>query len=64
MDFAKELYKKIWILDGAYGTRFQALELEEDAYRSRLLRDHPTALKGNYDLLNLSAPEAVRKIHD
>lgn len=65
MDFVKELYKKIFILDGAYGTRLQVLGLTEEDYRGKLLKGHSAnlPLKGNYDVLNLTKPEVVERLH-
>ena len=57
------LSRRIVLLDGAYGTLLQALNLEEDDYRREQLADHPAPLKGNYDVLCLSRPEIVADAH-
>ncbi len=54
---------RILILDGAMGTQIQDLKLDEAGYRGTRFADWPTLIKGNNDLLNLSAPEAVKAIH-
>jgi 5-methyltetrahydrofolate--homocysteine methyltransferase len=60
---AEALNAGILVLDGAMGTMIQKLGLTEQDYRTDSLKDHPQALKGNHDLLNLSRPDAIRDIH-
>ena len=55
--------ERILILDGAMGTQIQEQKLEEADYRGRQYKDHPGELKGNNDLLVLTAPEVIRDIH-
>jgi len=57
------LKQRILILDGAMGTMIQRYELDERAYRGELLKDHPSDLKGNNDLLSLTQPHIIREIH-
>lgn len=54
---------RILILDGAYGTMFQKLNLTEEDFRGSMFKDHPVNLKGNNDVLNLTAPEKVKGVH-
>ena len=56
--------QRILILDGAMGTMIQAYELSEDDFRGELLRDHPSPLQGNMDLLALARPDVVAEVHD
>lgn len=58
------LNKKLLILDGAMGTEIQSFQLTEEDFRGELLKDHPSPLKGNNDLLVLTKPEVIRKIHE
>lgn len=58
-----QLQQRIVFLDGGMGTRIQAERLEESDYRGSLLRDHSRDLKGNNDLLSLTRPDLIRKIH-
>jgi 5-methyltetrahydrofolate--homocysteine methyltransferase len=53
----------ILVLDGAMGTEIQALKLGEAGYRGARFADWPTDLRGNNDILVLSQPDAVRRIH-
>jgi 5-methyltetrahydrofolate--homocysteine methyltransferase len=57
------LRQRIVFLDGAMGTMIQQLKLTEEDYRGKLFASHPGELKGNNDLLVLTKPEAILKIH-
>ena len=56
--------KRILILDGAMGSQIQALNLSEDDFRGSRFADHPTPLLGCNDLLCLTKPDAISKIHE
>jgi len=57
------LAERIVVLDGAMGTMIQSLGLDEAAYRGERFRDWPSELRGNNDLLVLTQPGRIRKIH-
>ncbi len=57
------LAERIVVLDGAWGTMFQALALGEPDFRGERFHDHPRDLKGNPDVLNLTRPDVVLDIH-
>lgn len=60
----KELESRILVLDGAMGTMIQRHKLEEEDFRDHpKLKDHPSPLKGNNDLLSLTRPEIIKDIH-
>ncbi len=59
----RALEQRILVLDGAYGTLLQGLNLDEAAYRGDILRDHPCDLGGNHDVLASTAPDVVRDAH-
>ncbi len=61
---ARTLRERILVLEGPKGTMIQALGFDEADYRGDRLADHPRPLKGNNDVVNLTQPEAVRRIHD
>jgi 5-methyltetrahydrofolate--homocysteine methyltransferase len=61
---AAALRERILILDGATGTVQQGYGLSEQDFRGNRFADHPTALKGNGDVLCLTQPQIVREIHD
>ena len=63
MDIRDVLKERILILDGAMGTMIQQYKLTEEDYRGEKFRDHPSDLKGNNDLLTLSQPGILQKIH-
>ena len=55
--------KRILILDGAMGTMLQKQNLQEDDFRGERFKDWPSPLQGNNDLLVLTKPSAVEKVH-
>ena len=59
-----QLRDRILFLDGATGTSLQKENLTEADYRGERFADHPGDLKGNHDILVLTRPDVVRKIHD
>jgi 5-methyltetrahydrofolate--homocysteine methyltransferase len=58
------LAERILVLDGAMGTMLQAAELGEADFRGERLRDRPGDLKGDNELLVLTRPDVVERIHD
>ena len=57
------LQERILIIDGAMGTMIQAEKLEEADYRGERFADHGSDLKGNNELLSLTRPDIIAKIH-
>ena len=57
------LPERILVLDGAMGTMIQKESLEEADFRGERFKDHPCSLKGNNDLLSLTRPDLIQKIH-
>lgn len=60
---AKRADTAILILDGAMGTMLQRQKLEEADFRGAKFADWTSLLKGNNDLLVLTKPDAVAKVH-
>ena len=58
------LEQRIVILDGAMGTLIQHLGLTEADFRGARFADHPKDLKGNNELLQLTRPETILRIHE
>ena len=58
-----ELEKRVLILDGAMGTMIQGLGFSEADFRGARFSDHPKDLRGANDILVLTQPEAIQKIH-
>lgn len=56
--------ERILILDGAMGTMIQRLGLTEEDFHPPGMEEHEVLLQGNNELLSLSRPEAIRKIHE
>ena len=60
----EELLKnKILTIDGAMGTMVQSFKLDEKDFRGKRFANHKSDLKGNNDILVLTQPEIVTKIH-
>src|SRR4051812_1173181 len=57
------LRQRILVLDGAMGTAIQQERPAESTYRGQRFADWPTDLRGNNDLLSLTAPELIDGIH-
>ncbi len=51
------------MLDGGMGTMLQNAELDEADFRGERFSDWPSDLKGNNDLLALTCPDLVMRIH-
>jgi 5-methyltetrahydrofolate--homocysteine methyltransferase len=62
------LKQRILILDGAMGTMIQQYKLSESDYRglpgNTRFERHPGDLKGNNELLVLTQPQIIQKIHE
>ena len=56
--------ERILVLDGAMGTMIQRLGLTEEDFHPKGMEDHKILLKGNNELLSLSRPEAIKRIHE
>ncbi|MGN6181425.1 MAG: methionine synthase [Mucilaginibacter sp.] len=63
MDIRKHLEQRILVIDGAMGTMIQRYQLTEADFRGERFHDHPSDLKGNNDLLNLTRPDVIHAIH-
>src|SRR5918999_4957136 len=57
------LAERILVLEGPKGTAIQSLELSEEDFRGDLLRDHPRDVRGDNDVLGLTRPDIVERIH-
>jgi 5-methyltetrahydrofolate--homocysteine methyltransferase len=58
------LGERILVLDGAWGVLLQGRGLSEEEWRGDAFAAHPTDVRGDPDLLNLTHPELVASIHD
>jgi 5-methyltetrahydrofolate--homocysteine methyltransferase len=56
--------ERILVLDGAWGVLLQSSGLSETDFRGERFADHSRDLLNNPDLLNLTQPEVVRKVHE
>lgn len=62
-DIRAELENRVLVLDGAMGTMLQRFKFTEEDFRGEEFEEHPSPLKGNNDLLSLTQPEAIYKVH-
>jgi 5-methyltetrahydrofolate--homocysteine methyltransferase len=62
-ELAAALRERILVMDGAMGTMIQRNGLSEEDYRGERFADWPQDIRGNSDLLSLSAPDVIRDIH-
>lgn len=59
----KAMDRRVLVLDGAMGTMIQTYHLTENDFRGSRFAEHDTELRGNNDLLAITAPEIIREIH-
>ena len=57
------LAERILVLDGAMGTMIQRGRLSEEQFRGERFRGWGRELRGNNDLLSLTQPALIRRIH-
>jgi 5-methyltetrahydrofolate--homocysteine methyltransferase len=58
------LRERIAVLDGSWGVLIQRELRGEEAYRGERFREHSHDVAGDPDLLNITRPEVVSRIHD
>src|SRR4051795_6960928 len=56
--------ERILVLDGAWGVLLQSSGLSEADFRGERFADHPRDLLNNPDVLNITQPDVVRKVHE
>uniref|UniRef100_A0A8C5MV13 Methionine synthase n=1 Tax=Leptobrachium leishanense TaxID=445787 RepID=A0A8C5MV13_9ANUR len=57
------LQERIMVLDGGMGTMIQQHNLSEENFRGQEFVSHPKSLQGNNDLLSITQPDIIYKIH-
>lgn len=62
-DIAAHAAERILVLDGAMGTMIQAEKPDEATYRGARFAGHGQDVAGNNELLTLSQPDMIRRIH-
>lgn len=55
--------QRTMIFDGGMGTMIQQYKFSEEDYRGERFKDYNMLVKGNNDLLSLTQPEIIHKIH-
>ncbi len=56
--------ERVLILDGSWGVMFQKMGLQESDYRGERFATHAGQMKGNNDILCLTRPDLVAKLHE
>lgn len=59
-----ELAKRILVLDGSMGAYLQGFGLTSNDFHGERFAEHPSALKGNNDLLSLTRPDVIAQVHE
>ena len=57
------LQQRILVIDGAMGTMIQAENLQEADYRGDRFAQHHADVKGNNELLSITRPDIIARIH-
>ena len=60
---ARAMRERILVLDGSMGAYLQSFGLGESDFRGDRFVEHPRDLKGNNDLLCLTRPDLIERIH-
>lgn len=60
----QELKRRIIVLDGAMGSMIQEYRLSESDFRGERFRNFPYDLNGNLDILSITRPDIISKIHE
>ena len=55
---------RVLVLDGSWGVMFQKMGLQESDYRGARFATHTGQMKGNNDILCLTRPDLVAKLHE
>ena len=64
LQIEKALRQRLLVLDGAAGSLLGSYGLTEDDYHSDRIGDNRKPLSGNHDILNLTRPDIVARMHD
>ena len=59
-----EMAKRILLLDGSMGAYLQGFGLTTNDFHGERFVEHPLSLKGNNDLLSLTRPDVIAKVHE
>ena len=59
----RSIKDRILVLDGSYGVLLQSQKLTEEDYQGEIFKEHSHPLKNNVDVLNITRPKIVAKLH-
>jgi 5-methyltetrahydrofolate--homocysteine methyltransferase len=60
----QEIAKRILILDGSMGAYLQGFRLSSNDFHGTRFAEHPMSLKGDSDVLVLTRPDIVTRVHE
>ncbi len=63
LELERLLAERIVFLDGPMGTMLQGFKLTEKDFRGEVFKNHSKDLKGNHEVLNLTRPDLIEKVH-
>jgi 5-methyltetrahydrofolate--homocysteine methyltransferase len=63
-DLNKLLNERVLVIFGPFGTMLQKYNLSEKDFRGERFANHGADLKGNHDIVSLTQPHLIRKIHE
>jgi 5-methyltetrahydrofolate--homocysteine methyltransferase len=59
-----QMKRRILVLDGSMGAYLQGFGLTNNDFHGERFAEHPRSLKGNNDLLVLTRPDVITKVHE
>ena len=59
-----EMQRRLLILDGSMGAYLQGFGLTNNDFHGLRFAEHPMSLKGDTDLLTLTQPDIITKVHE
>jgi 5-methyltetrahydrofolate--homocysteine methyltransferase len=62
-EISETLKQRIMVFDGGMGTMIQQERLEEEDFRGAEFANSAKPLKGNNDLLSVTRPDLIYRIH-
>ena len=60
----REMQRRILILDGSMGAYLQGFALTSNDFHGERFAEHPMSLKGDSDVLVLTRPDIVTRVHE
>lgn len=61
-DLASACNGRVLVMDGSFEKALGTFDFSEEDYRGGIFADHPVSLDGDVEVLNLTAPEKVKRV--